>query len=249
MIPCRTRVNVRQRPLAFTLIELLVVIAIIAILAAMLLPALNKAKEKAVMLSCRNNLKQIGLATALYCDDNRDQVPFAWWYHASYDSADSNNFQTLLIPYIMKGRFDSGTRTDNSDFAKTVFRCPTRLQENHWRQYKTYPGFANPWKISYAMNQYTLAGYPPSVTSPKTVKLTSIRRPAETLATVDVSYELNHPAVIYLGKSTENIWDIGYRHGENHPRGKANITFFDSHSSSFSARQTNQIIMNFKANP
>jgi prepilin-type N-terminal cleavage/methylation domain-containing protein len=233
----------------FTLIELLVVIAIIAILASLLLPALTKAKAQAQSAQCKSNLRQQVLATFLYAGDHQDQLPFAWWYNASHDDANSNNFQTLIVPYLFRPVFRAGTTTRNSDFARNVFICPARLLENHWRNYIDYPGSGNPWKISYAMNQFTLLSYPPSVASPKTAKLASVPRPSQTFLISDVSKDLNHPAITFLGVWTDvgpNAYEPGYRHGRPYPAGQANLASIDGHISSFTSRQTNDIVMDFK---
>jgi prepilin-type N-terminal cleavage/methylation domain-containing protein len=106
--------NKRTRE-GFTLIELLVVIAIIAILAALLLPALSRAKQKALVANCLSNLKQLGVATQLYRDDHNDYFPFAipptTPNNSSWAWMSFCEYPILMNPYI---------RTNNHSF----FRCP-----------------------------------------------------------------------------------------------------------------------------
>ena len=129
------RLFIRQGPCArqpnrqgFTLIELLVVIAIIAILAALLLPALARAKSKAQQVNCLSNLKQAGLALNLYMDDNQGFFPYVSVAATVIDPADTSGDKLIwtkfLGPYVPKR---GGKLTSQEG---RIFTCPATVYRN-----------------------------------------------------------------------------------------------------------------------
>jgi prepilin-type N-terminal cleavage/methylation domain-containing protein len=157
----------QNRAVGFTLIELLVVIAIIAILAAMLLPALSKAKQQAYKVKCISNLHQIGIGMKMYVDENRDTFPPSW--SSQFAEQSGQPFLPVEPNYhhaFFLGGID-GSSTDDYAAppatnrllaayvpAREVFRCPAD------RRYDAYtPSAFDSLGCSYCFNDLFHTGY------------------------------------------------------------------------------------------
>jgi len=207
-----TRGNSRR---LFTLIELLVVIAIIAILASMLLPALNKAKRKAQAITCISQQKQLGMAFPQYANDYDDYYPC----RQQYQTTSGDLFDTAKGPIAWTTALHGylGLPTSGNIYSfwyappkKNPFRCPSLLTEVKEIYYTAY-GY-----------NVALFGEDDKITTPAAHRqqISSVRQPSCSLVLADAYTTPNRGVSNYsIGGN-----NVSYRHSR-----KANGLFSDGH--------------------
>ena len=208
----------------FTLIELLVVIAIIAILASMLLPALNQAREKARGIKCSGNLKTLGQFTSFYSNDYKDYIP------AVGSNIDSKGNGVHFAPflhelYALGGNPDAMYVDSLNDKPSLTFRCPSRSMTSEEYRAKATGDNRTTWMM-YGANYLTLGFYGCGNSATQTIqpkiKGYLLKNATKVVTLADSTCDKKNAHIINVG-----AWADGQPDGR-HSKG-ANCLFIDGH--------------------
>ena len=206
----------RQVKQGFTLIELLVVIAIIAILAAMLLPALNQARERGKSTKCYSHLKTFGTAVLLYADQYKDVLPMPHNYNVGEDgsvpASDPDNKNSYWQGTFRALKLVQAPKIKSWDKVNGIWACPSETEE----QICTSQGYFNTWKgTHYGMNRYMSQQYLSTASKWENViarKLSRVERPSITFSIADKWTSRLSPTVACQAEMRARWYQMGQRH-------------------------------------